>query len=236
MTHPPEGGRLLKARSTRGLGSSAAFNFEDIQKRCREEVERTRLRAGEILAEAREEAERIRAAAFDDARKEGRQQGLKDAEQTVESRATELARQMADEELQTTLPAVRKLAEGLNLERERWLSEWETGVVRLAVSIAERVVRRTIEASPDVTVDVIREALQLVAAGTRVRVRVHPQDERRLGQFADTIDRGLGSLADVEFVPDESVSPGGCVLETEHGFVDARMETQLDRILSELSA
>ncbi|MFQ5732561.1 MAG: FliH/SctL family protein [Planctomycetaceae bacterium] len=235
MTHSTESGRLLKARNCRGLGSRAAFNFEDIERRTREATERARREAGEILAAAQTEARTVRETAFEEARRAGLEQSMRDADEEIESRARQLARRQVDEELKTTLPAVRELADALTRERERWLAEWETGVVRLAVAIAERIVRRTVEADPDVTLDVVRDALQLVAGGSQLRIRLHPQDQRRLGEFAGEFARKLADLTDVQFLADDSLSPGGCLLETEHGCVDARLETQLNRIFDELT-
>jgi flagellar assembly protein FliH len=41
-------------------------------------------------------------------------------------------------------------------------------------------------------------------------------------------------VGETTFTPDERISRGGCVVETRHGAIDARIETQLARIAHEL--
>ena len=54
----------------------------------------------------------------------------------------------------------------------------------------------------------------------------HPKDPELLSK--------LRSIEEVELTEDEEISPGGCVLRFGSGQIDARIETQLDRIAEEL--
>jgi flagellar biosynthesis/type III secretory pathway protein FliH len=68
-----------------------------------------------------------------------------------------------------------------------------------------------------------------------VSLRVHPDDAARLRASRERLEALLvrGSLALRE---DPAVAPGGAVVETEAGTVDARIETQLDALASALRA
>jgi len=235
MTESTPQPRVLKARDSRGLAPHVAFNFEDIRRRCEEEVQQARKQADDILRQAKQEAEQAGQQAFEEARKAGFRQGLQDAEEDVQRRAAELAQQNSDEAIRTTLPAVRELAETLTRERECRLADWETEIIRLSVAIAEKLVRRKIDTSPDLAPELIRETLQLVTGSTRLRVRLNPQDEAQLGEFVHEVAQSLAQVAEVHTIADETVSAGGCVVETEHGVIDGRLETQLERIVAELS-
>lgn len=227
--------RVIKARDCRGLGSRVAFNFDDLRRSCDRQLELARQEAESIREAARSEAEQVGSEAFETARKKGFEQGLRNAEDEIQRRATEIAEQLANENLATTLPAMKELGETLIREREQWLAAWESQVMRMVVAVAEKVIRREITISPDVSHDIIRQTLQLVAGNSRIRIRLHPQDKERLGDFSSEMTASLSGIADAQLVADESVSAGGCLVETEHGTVDARIETQLQRIFDELT-
>src|SRR5580698_4301771 len=112
----PSQTRLLKANDLRGLGSKVAFNFEDL-------VER-----GEAYVET------IRREAHARGLEQGRQEGLRQAADQIQKRATELAEKASRDGLATTLPAMKAAVEALVIERDRWLAEWETTAVRLAAA------------------------------------------------------------------------------------------------------
>lgn len=234
MPQPTANPRVLKARAVREGGPQVAFNFEDVRQQCETEIAAARRQAAEILEQARRDVELERERLLDDAKATGRREGLTDAEQEIETRAAELARQWADEGLQSTLPAMREVGKTLHRERAQWLANWEADVIQLAVAIAEKLVRRQIETNSDVAPALIREALQLVTASARLRIRLNPADAENLGDFDKDVSNALAGIADVEIVPDDSISPGGCLLETDHGRIDARLQTQLERIFQEL--
>jgi flagellar assembly protein FliH len=97
------------------------------------------------------------------------------------------------------------------------------------------VLRSELAHHPDVPVTLVREALELAAGASRVRVALNPADYRSLGFRVETLVTELGGLGSVEVTADESVSLGGCHVETSHGAIDQRFETQLARIEEELS-
>lgn len=235
MTDPVQQPRLLKARQSQHLGSGVAFNFEDLQRRCEQELSRARQQADEILRRAREEARQTGQNAFTQARQDGYREGLREAEREIQQQAEKIAAGEVQRRLRTALPAVQQLAETLSHERERWLADWETEVIRLAVAIAEKIVRHEIRIHPEVSIELVRETLQMVTGSARLRIRLHPEDEQHMGMAAREMAHALSGVAEVHLVPDETVAPGGCLVETEHGAVDGRLDAQLDRIFRELT-
>ena len=55
-----------------------------------------------------------------------------------------------------------------------------------------------------------------------------------LGRQATEVVRALAACGEAEIVADNSLTRGGCLIETQHGQIDARIETVLDRIVAEL--
>src|SRR5438552_1847026 len=61
-----------------------------------------------------------------------------------------------------------------------------------------------------------------------------PAEVEALEQCLPDLLAKLRSVDEVELLPDESISPGGCEMRFGAGTIDARIETQLDRIAHEL--
>jgi flagellar assembly protein FliH len=106
----------------------------------------------------------------------------------------------------------------------------ERQVVDLALQIAQKVVEHEVENIPDLAIHVIRAALEEMDARTAVRVRVSPDDEELLRRrWAQVVPSGI--VADrIELVKDEHVRSGGAIIETNHGQVDAQLETKLAQL------
>jgi flagellar assembly protein FliH len=226
--------RLIKAETARSLGSRVAFNYDDLRRNCDLHIEQAREQARQILAEARAEAREIRDSASAQGKDEGLRAGFEAASNLIETRAGELAHQGIQEQLRTVLPAFREAARALAIERDRWLSAWEGAAVGLSAAIAGRILRRELAADPAVSAAVLREALELAAGTPIVSVRLNPDDVAGLGDCAAQSTAALAGLAQAQIVPDDSISRGGCLIETRHGVIDARIETQLERISREL--
>lgn len=228
--------RVLKAEALRGLGSKIVFDFEDVQVKSDAQVAEARRRAVEIVADAEREAAAIRNRANDEGRRDGLADGLANADAEIEARATARSNVLVAEETRNILPAVKAVADSLEVERDRWLAEWEDRAIDLVVAIAERVVRAEIAVRPDAVRETLAEVLRLVAGTERLDVRMSPADLERLGPNAPELVESLSGCATPTLIPDESVEPGGCRVETAHGVVDATVDTQIARIVSELRA
>jgi len=229
-----EPSRLIKARSARNLGSATAFNFDDMRRQCDEFVSTARQQGEQLLARTAIEAEGIRRRAHAEGLAAGQRDGLAAAQQLIESRAAEIAAQQSQEKLRTVLPAFQLLARSLEIERDRWISHWEQAAVELSATIAGKILRQELSRRPELAAEIIREALQLAAGQIHLKLRMHPADIELLHEAGQEALARLASIGEAELVPDESISRGGCVIETRHGVIDARLETQLERITLEL--
>jgi flagellar assembly protein FliH len=226
--------RLLKANDLRGLGSKVAFNFEDLVQRSDAHVEAVRKQVREIIQKAETDVETIRQEARERGFEQGRQEGLRHAEELIEKRAAEIAEKTSRNSLATTLPAMKAAVEALVVERDRWLTEWEATAVRLAAAIAERLIRRQLDLNSDLAREMIRSALQLAAGSPQIKLKLHAEDAALLGGHASEVVGTLAPCGNAEIVADTTLTRGSCVIETKHGTIDARVETLLERIVSEL--
>ena len=213
------GRHTVSGRDAQGV----AFNFDDVTVAADARLEQIRRQAAQIIADAKQQADQIRQNAV--------QEGRQAAEQAVESVVTEKVRQ----QMQSVLPALESAVEQLAQARHEWIKQWEQNAVHLAAAIAERIVRRELSQRPEITLELVREALELAAGCGSVQLRLNPSDRETLGDAAQDLAAKLAKLAPSDIIADPDLSPGGCLVTTEFGEIDQRIESQLARIEEELA-
>jgi len=110
-------------------------------------------------------------------------------------------------------------------------AEVERELLTLAMALARQIVRRELKADPTQIIGIIREAIaELPVAARDVRVHLHPEDAAVVREnLAPTeSERAWG------IVEDPVMARGGCQITTATSRIDARLETRLGAILSEL--
>jgi flagellar assembly protein FliH len=195
------------------------YQFDDMGQSY---LDRVRAEAAKIVAEARIEAAKIKVQAAE----EGKQAALQAVEASLKKRI--------DGQLQSLVAALEQAVAEIAGSRQAWQSRWERHAVELATAIAGRIVRRRLQAEPEITLDLVRESLQLAAGSGRIVVRLHPQDHAALAEQATRLVQRMSLVARAEIVADPAIVPGGCRVDTEFGSIDQQIETQLARITEEL--
>jgi flagellar assembly protein FliH len=200
-----------------------AFNFEDMNDRANEYLETVRTEAAKIVQQAHQQAEQIR----------------RQAQIAGKQAAEEAAQKMLDDRIakrmDTIFPALDELVIQLNDAKAELMRRWEESAVAVATAIAQRVIRRELERKPEITLDLIREALQLAAGAIDVTVHVNQTDYEHLGAQVNRLASTLARLTPTEIHADPDITSGGCVIKTKYGEIDQQIESQLARIRDELS-
>lgn len=222
---------IIKSQGVSGADHalrSVAFNLEDLADHGNRYLAEVRRQAESILAKANEDAVRVR--------RQAAEQGRADAAKAAQQEAAEQAKQDLEQRLATLTPALTAAIHEIRQSKEAWRAHWEKNVVSLATAIASRIIRGEVARAPEVTLTLVREALELAAGATRVSLHLHPADHEALGENVQSIVSQFAKTAHAEVVADADVSPGGCRVVTEFGEIDQRIESQLARIEEELSS
>jgi type III secretion protein L len=110
---------------------------------------------------------------------------------------------------------------------EELTKSWEETMLRLSVRVAEKIVGEQLRLHPDTIVEIVREVLKNVRPGKRLAIQVNPSEAQRVRARIDRLKEGVGVSSEIEIVATASVPAGGCVIDSELGIIDARLETQL---------
>jgi flagellar assembly protein FliH len=150
--------------------------------------------------------------------KEARAAGLREGEAAARPRAAA--------EVQPVLEKLARSIEDLAQIRGRLRKQAEGDTIKLSLAIARRVLRRELAIDHDAMRGLVMAALEKLQAQEICRVRTNPAQAAAITACL----RESASNAKVEVIPDGSLQPGGVVFETNHGNLDASVDSQLQEI------
>lgn len=218
------------------FSTTAAFSFQDLDRKAAAMLEQARAQAKQIVAEAealgRRRAAEVERQAFPRGLEEGRKQGFEQAHREGLETALRAGRADLAELGQTVGAALRAFEQ----DKRRLLALAESGVLELALAIARRVCRHDAGSSSAAARDNARALLEMVRHEHDLVLHFNPAECETLRAALPELAAAVGGLGHVEIVADPDVQRGGCVLHTRHGTIDAKLETQLDRVAEALVA
>lgn len=221
--------RIIKA-SAALPDESASFNFIDLRHRFEKYAEDVKSQCQKWIREAQNECDTIRQQAFDEGRAAGYADGMKDAKTEIEERSSLEATEKTAVALTNVIPAVQQAATLLDQQRFQFLARWETAAVQMAIELTEKLTARQIERDATVVRDRAVMALQTAAGSGEGYLHMNPEDVAALGPESGSLLLGTT----YEIIADKNIERGGCLLKRPEGSVDARLSTQIDRIVEEL--
>jgi len=106
-------------------------------------------------------------------------------------------------------------------------------VLRVAAALAQHIVGKHVEAEPGRIAQLVAPQLMRVRGAKAVRVCVHPDDAPALRDALATAADGEPP-AGLEVATDAAMARGGCLVQSDVGEVDARVETRLPALVQAL--
>ncbi len=135
----------------------------------------------------------------------------------------------AQSQLDGPAGALAAAAEQLQALRTDAAASVEADAVDLALRIAEQAVGAAIAADPELVVEAVRGALRRLVERDRVLILVNPDDLELVRDHVGRLVGELGGIEHCEVQAERRVRPGGAIVRTSEGEVDATLETKLAR-------
>jgi flagellar assembly protein FliH len=178
--------------------------------------------AAKILEEAKQQAEEIveeAKGAFEDDRQEAKDTGYQEGREAGfnEGKAE------ADRLIERT----RTVLERAQDKREEILAETEQEIIDLVLLISRKVIKNISENQRTVVINNTIQALRKVKGRGNVIIRVNLVDVKLTTEHTKDFIQMFEGTRTIQIQEDSTVDPGGCVIETDFGEVDARIASQL---------
>jgi type III secretion protein L len=166
----------------------------------------TLLEAFELLEKAKEEA-----AAY---------------QKEVEEECVQLKEEAKKEGFDEGLKQLNDQIVGLDQEKKRLRHEMNKLILPLALKAAKKIVAKELETHPETIVDIVMQALTPVLQNHRITIYINKADREILEAEKPKIREKLEQVESLVIKERDDVAPGGCIIETESGIINAAIENQ----------
>lgn len=164
-------------------------------------------------------------------RKEGFEEGFKEGKREAEKRGEEerfLWQKKFEEDKRGELAKIHDFLVRAEEELKKVILNMDQEIVKIVTKVVEKMLLREVSQDQELLLRLIREALNYIAEGTEINIRVNPKDIEVLESYREIFP----STYRVRLLPDETISPGGLFIETKLGVIDATFEKRWERMLS----
>jgi flagellar assembly protein FliH len=107
---------------------------------------------------------------------------------------------------------------------------YEKEVIGLIKEIAKKVVHVEARIDERVILKNIYKAFDILSDRVEVKLNINPDDLDFVNENRPEFFSNVKGLQSISIEADSDVERGGCFIETEYGNVDARIQTQLERV------
>jgi len=201
--------------------SDKARNFDQSN------VDKAKQGVKELLKDAMEKAKRQVTEIKANAKKEGYDTGFEDGFKS--------GKDAAKEEFSPFLNTTQELIEELSGFRKEMYEKVEREMVEMVLNLSKKVIHFEFSKREDAVQDMIRLAVQSVLDRESMVIKIHPTDKEYAESFRPELLDMFSEIKNITFVANSGITRGGCVVETNFGVIDARiekLEEQIDRILN----
>jgi flagellar assembly protein FliH len=144
-------------------------------------------------------------------------------------------KEAAKKEFSPVLETTQQLVEELSGFRKEMYDKVEREMIEMVISLTKKVIHFEFSTREDSVQDMIRLAVQTVLDRESMVIKIHPTDKEYAESFRPELHHMFSEIKNITFVAHSGIERGGCVIETNFGVIDARiekLEEQIDRILN----
>ncbi len=184
-------------------------------------LERARLQGEEVILAAQAEADNVLLQAqseIDEQKKEGYEQGRKDARL----------------ELEDAMKATQAMMNDVGAWKISLMGQGEQILVEMLKEMARKMFGEGVELNKNVLQSNLSRVMESANGLGNLNIFINPKDARNLD--SSWVDQYLLiSGGQAKIIPSENITRGGCYVKGNMGTVDGRVETQLDAFLKTLN-
>lgn len=146
--------------------------------------------------------------------------------QEIQVEAEDIKAKAFDEGFQEGLVSLNKHLFALDQELKNLRSDIQKKILPLALSAAKKLLGEELKLHPDRIVEIVLTALKPVTQHRKIIIYVNRQDLAMLDENKSRIRKMFEHLENLSIQERDDIEPGGCMIETEAGIINAQLENQ----------
>lgn len=144
--------------------------------------------------------------------------------------------ELGEQKGQKVLENIEGLLDEMGRLRKDIVRQGEREILDIIFAIAEKITHVQIGLNDKTVRDTILSAIDYVNEKSTVTLRINPEDFNFVEQLRPEIFEQFRTLKSIMVHADAAIERGGCFLETPGGDIDARIETQLEKITQSMGS
>lgn len=180
-------------------------------------------KAKQILEDARNQADILRQAAFEDGHEEGRKEGHR--------AAYEEQRRLLDEEIHQLQTDAANVIRSVSIEKDKLLEQYVDDLKRISLAVAEKIIQTSLQSSGDIVKRMILAATDKITKKQWAKIYI-TKCNTSISMDVDTefLD-AMSKLSDnIKIITMDNGEEGTCIIELPDEIIDASVSTQLENI------
>ena len=188
----------------------AIKTIKDAEKKAKEIIENA-------INEANIESNDIKANAWEEGFNRGKQEALNGMEEDVDA---------------VLISANKVLAESSIRAREIFQDN-KSEMIKLSFEIAKKIIKKEIN-NKEVLFENLIEAMKKAQSNKELKIFVNWEQLSFGKEIKEILKNNFQGIETIDIIEDRTVEPGGCIIETKLGKIDATIKNQLDIVFNAL--
>ena len=219
---------FLNTASNRNRGFS--FDSENARNFDADNINKAKQGVKELIGDAVTKAKSLAIEIKENAYKEGHKTGYEEGFQT----AYQKGENSAKEEFIPLLQTINSLIQELSEFRTMMYPKVEKEMIEMITGLTKKILQHEINTNEDSVKQMILLAINSVIDKENMTIRIHPSDKAHAEAFSPELKNLFSEIKNITFEEHPGIEKGGCVIETNFGTIDARvdqLENQIEKIL-----
>jgi flagellar assembly protein FliH len=142
---------------------------------------------------------------------------------------TEKAFQESKVDLSDKMLAMQSLLSRIEQMKGQLLIDHEAELIRLVFLIAKKIALRDLEGHREAALEILKGVIGEAQADEQIVVRLSNEDLYFIETLKDKTAQRFEFLQHVKLVGEDTIKPGGCMIESQYGTVDATIDERVER-------
>lgn len=138
--------------------------------------------------------------------------------------------------IQSSLEKLENLLQDFEKYKSRVLVENEEFFVKMVYHIAKNITLKEIKEDPSLVMAVLQKVLDDTHSDEEMILKINKDDFDFLNTVTGSTKKPWENIKKLKLEPTEGISRGGCILETNHGVIDAQIEQRLQKAWTNVEA
>jgi flagellar assembly protein FliH len=166
-------------------------------------------KAASLIEQGQTEYEIIKKKAYEEGLDSGYQEGI----------------EKAREEINVLAEKTKTLAQSLADFQKKYYQENAEKIIDLVLVVSQKILNTAVVLKPEIISNIVENVLTEVGESEKIIIKVNPVHIPYLNSY----DQGFKGvkMSKLSFESSSEVEPGGCIVVTENGFVEAQLDEQI---------